>query len=101
MNASSEEPIPHEGPPKRLFWNVAAVIGCMLIFALIVIITVVETAPPEPDIDAETIRQERYSAVSSKSAGRSTTYEWVDKQNGVVRIPVERALQLTAQRYNQ
>ncbi len=54
------------------------------------------TVPPEPRLqvrpntDIEKMRAAAQAALNS--------YGWVDRQAGVVRIPIERAIELTAQR---
>ena len=35
----------------------------------------------------------------AKEAKQATSYEWVDQKAGVVRLPIERAMQLTADQY--
>jgi hypothetical protein len=37
--------------------------------------------------------------VREKEASEATTYGWVDKNAGVVRLPVDRAMELTAEKY--
>lgn len=52
--------------------------------------------PPEPRLQAHPLRD----LVDLRAAENAIleTYGWVDRDAGVVRIPIERALELTAQR---
>jgi hypothetical protein len=45
---------------------------------------------PEPKIDLETLRAEEQTKLH--------TYHWVDKNSGVVGIPIDRAIELVAER---
>ena len=70
-------------------------IGVMLIFILIVFFSYISNTPPhinEQTIDSrkQTLRESR--AMQQEDA---TTYGWVDKSKGIVRIPIERAMELT------
>lgn len=48
---------------------------------------------PEPQLEA--FERQALKELREKEARLTTTYGWVDKDAGVVRIPVERALELT------
>jgi hypothetical protein len=52
--------------------------------------------PPAPRLEAESGQSlEPYRAAEER---KLSTYAWVDRQNGVVRIPIDRAVDLLAQR---
>jgi hypothetical protein len=52
--------------------------------------------PPAPQLEAESGQTlDPYRAAEER---RLTSYGWVDRSNGVARIPIDRAMQLTAQR---
>lgn len=44
-------------------------------------------------------RQETLAALRKSEADRAQTYAWVDKDKKVVQLPIERAMQLTAEKY--
>lgn len=44
-------------------------------------------------------RRKNLRDVRAKEATDATTYGWVDKNAGVVRLPIERAMDLTAEKY--
>ncbi len=72
-----------------------ATIGCFLIFGIIVLITIVYDDKEEVDAKAIEFRQQRYENVTSAAAEQIDSYSWVNKEEGIVRIPVKRAMQLT------
>lgn len=44
-------------------------------------------------------RHEALVTLREKQAKQAATYAWVDQKAGVVQLPIERAMELTAQRY--
>jgi hypothetical protein len=50
--------------------------------------------PPEPRI--EVAPYEQLQQLRAKEEHIQTTYAWVDKDNGVVRVPIDRAIELLA-----
>jgi hypothetical protein len=52
--------------------------------------------PPQPRLEAESGQE--YAAYLAAEQQKLTTYRWVDRQAGSVAIPVERAIDLLAQR---
>jgi hypothetical protein len=46
-------------------------------------------------------RRKTLREVREKEAKDATTYGWVDKNAGVVRLPLERAMDLTAEQYGK
>ena len=52
--------------------------------------------PPEPRLQASPRRD--YQAQVSYENAQLSRYSWIDKQSGTVAIPIERAMQLIAQR---
>ncbi len=84
-------------PKSGFFVTGTAVIGGFLIFVLILVIAYLPNKPaplPEgtktPQERADILRDLR-----AKEVAAATTYGWVDQTKGVVRIPIERAMQLT------
>jgi hypothetical protein len=51
---------------------------------------------PEPRLEQN--ERAEINRFRSGEEQRLNSYDWVDKENGVVRIPIERAMQLIAQR---
>jgi hypothetical protein len=46
-------------------------------------------------------RRKTLREVREKEAKDATSYGWVDKNGGVVRLPLERAMELTAEQYGK
>lgn len=57
-----------------------------------------ESLPPEPRLQVSPAQDMR--ELRAKEDTLLNTYGWVDQQAGVVRIPIERALQLLAERHS-
>ena len=86
-------------PKTGFFVTAAAVIGGFAIFILILVVAYLPNKPtplPEgtktPEERATILRELR-----AKEMAAATTYGWVDQPKGVVRIPIERAMQLTVE----
>jgi len=84
-------------PKTGFFTTAAAVIGGFLIFVLILVVAYLPNKPaPLPE---GTKTQEERAAIlrdlRAKELAGATTYGWVDQTKGVVRIPIERAMELT------
>ncbi len=88
--------------PKNFWVTLAAVIGGFAIFLLILFIAYLPQAPaPLPEgskTPAE--RAALLAETRAKEKSLTTTYGWVDQANGVVRLPVDRAVELTIQELN-
>lgn len=52
--------------------------------------------PPEPRLEVDPLRN--LTSLRAKEEGLLQHYAWVDEQKGIVRIPIERAMELVAQR---
>jgi hypothetical protein len=85
------------------FWiTAAAAVGGFLIFILILVVAYLPNKPaslPEgtktPQERADILRD-----VRAKDTAAANSYGWIDRQNGVVRLPIERAMELTVQELN-
>ena len=44
-------------------------------------------------------RRETLAALNAKHDQQATTYAWVDQKTGVIQLPIERAMELTAAQY--
>ena len=74
-------------------------LGVMLLFALFGIIVLAVIGPMPRGTDYEETRakkrMETLKTVREDAEKSLTTYAWVDKNKGVVRIPISRAMELT------
>ncbi len=89
-------------PKAGFFVTAAAVVAGFLIFVLIVFIAYLpnKAAPipvgsKTPEERATILREMRAKEVAGNS------YGWVDQTKGIVRVPIERAMQLTIDDFNK
>jgi len=116
-------PPPENNPPaappaatrpadRAAFWTaLLAVLGCFVIFLVILGIAYLPQLRKAPQVDLAKIPAEdqwKYTPegriarlqemrVREKAAG---TYTWIDRSKGVVQLPIERAMELTRQELN-
>jgi hypothetical protein len=73
--------------------------GIVLLFALfgVIVLAVIGPAPRESDYEETRAkkRMENLKTSREEAAKALSTYGWIDKNKGVARIPVERAMELT------
>ena len=79
--------------------------GVVLLFALfgVIVLAVVGPAPRGSDYE-ETRAKKRVDNLKTsrdEAAKALTTYSWIDKNKGVARIPIERAMELTVAKLAQ
>jgi hypothetical protein len=85
-------------PKSGFFVTAAAVIGGFLIFVLILVIAYLPNTPTA--IPQGTKTPEERAVILRDLHSReilANNYGWVDQPKGVVRIPIERAMQLTVE----
>jgi hypothetical protein len=88
-----------DAAPKSGFFGTTAVamIGGFLIFALIMIVAYLPNKPGE--LPQGTKTPEERAAILRDLRARETaaanSYGWVDQTKGIVRVPIDRAMQLT------
>lgn len=74
-----------------------AAIGGFAIFVLILVVAYLPTKPeplPEGSLSPEA-RIAALTELRAKEQAAATTYGWVDQPKGVVRLPLDRAVELT------
>ena len=88
---------------SRTPWlTILAVLGGFAIFIFIVNLAYVPKQPA-PLGDGVRTPEQRYAILSelrAKEKQAATTYDWVDQPKGIVRLPIERAAELTIQELN-
>lgn len=97
------DPISHnsmEPSDNRALLSALAWIGVILLFVLIVWIAYLPTRPQPLDQALIEQRKKTLADVRAKQFKLVNSYEIIDAQNKIVRIPVERAMELTIQRLN-
>src|SRR4029077_5158266 len=74
-------------------------LGIVLLFALfgVIVLVVIGLSPRGNDYEEARAkkRMEKLKTVREESEKDLTTYAWIDKNKGVARIPIKRAMQLT------
>ena len=90
-------------PKSGFFITAVAVIGGFLIFVLIVVIAYLPNKPEmlsqgtkTPEERAAILRELR-----ARESAAAHSYGWVDQTKGIVRVPIERAMQLTIEDNNR
>lgn len=74
-------------------------VGVVLLFALfgVIVLAIVGPSPRGDDYERKraTAREEKLKTLREEDAKALTTYGWIDKNKGIARVPVDRAMQLT------
>ena len=99
-------------PDSASFWySTLGILGCFLVFAALLVFAYVPGRTPKVEPGAGLTEDQRIEARITTSEERdarlkalrdaerpaTTTYAWIDKEAGVVRLPIERAMELTVQ----
>ena len=91
---SNERLDPEPSDRKVLF----SALGWLGVFFLFVLIVVIAYLPNRAASQYEVDKAERFEIKRNLDARQerlATTYDWVSQSDGVVRIPIERAMELT------
>ena len=77
--------------------SLLAVIGFFAIFLIILQVAYVPNAAPMAGTGLKTPEERKaiLAELNGKTQTAATSYGWVDKDKGIVRIPLERAIELT------
>jgi hypothetical protein len=88
--------------PSNFWLTTLAVVGVIVIFALILVVAYLPQAPAPLAEGAKTPEQRKTILVEhrAKETKASTGYTWIDQSKGVVQLPIDRAMQLTIQELN-
>lgn len=78
--------------------SVVGAIGSMLLFGFIIFIAYVPNRPEPVNEDIITQRKATLAEVRAAQNEAATTYAWINKEQGTVRIPVSQAMTLAAKR---
>ena len=74
-------------------------LGVVLLFVLfgVIVLAVIGPAPRSDDYEQKRAkaREEKLKTAREEDAKALTTYGWIDKNKGVVRVPISRAMGLT------
>src|SRR5438270_583292 len=90
-------------PSKSNSWAIVlAVIGCFAIFGLILAIAYLPKQPAPLTQGTKSPEERKALLVEqrAKEASAAQNYGWIDQPKGVVRLPIDRAMELTIQDLN-
>ncbi len=88
-----------EPSDRKALYSALGWVGVIFIFVVIVLIA---WAPGRSEDLSEIHREERFrikNEVVAEQERLATSYEWVNESEGVVRIPLERAMEITVAEY--
>jgi hypothetical protein len=89
-----------------VFATFIAIVGCMLALGLVVWLTYLPTRSDTVTVDMSQVpedaqwkysgegRAERLAQMRARESDTLNSYIWVDQQAGVIRVPVDRAIEL-------
>jgi hypothetical protein len=83
--------------------SVIGILGCFALFALLVYIAYLprHQGPYVGDgIRTPAERLAKLEELRSAEQKQSQSYAWIDQSAGLVQLPIDRAMELTVQRYN-
>lgn len=82
--------------------TIAVVLACFALFLLVLYYVYLprRTGPFAGDgMHTAEQRKANLAELRAKQAQQAASYAWVDQKTGVVQLPIERAMELTVQRY--
>ena len=98
---------------RASFWvTFLAAIGCFLIFLVVLFLAYLPGRNLAPEVDLTKIpaeeqwkytakgRQDHLDEIRAREKAAATSYAWIDKDKGIVQLPLDRAVQLTLQELN-
>lgn len=89
--------------PASLF-SVLAILCCFGLFFLLVYLAYLPKQTGAYDqigSYTSTERLEKLSELRANEIEQSSSYAWIDQPAGIVQLPIERAMELTVQRYQR
>jgi hypothetical protein len=110
------EPSQSSPPPsgfaesRTSFWvTFVAIVGCFLIFVIVLFLAYIPQRQSAPEVDLAKIpaeeqwkftpegRQAHLDEQRAKEQAAATSYAWIDKDKGIVQLPLDRAVEITLQ----
>jgi len=73
----------------------AVIIGTLLIVGILINAMIKYTTPPSLTAERAAFRAKNLAELRAANANALTSYDYVDQQRGIVRLPIEQAMQLT------
>ncbi len=80
---------------EKPVWHFGIIfVGACLLFVALVIVVKFSVAVPAIDADRAAVRSKNLAEIRATEATALTTPGWVDQDRGIVRLPIETALQI-------
>ena len=80
---------------------VLGILGAIFLFAIILLIAYLPARPMPVDQLQIEERRATLAEVEGEQHRRAHTYGWIDEPKGIVRIPIERAVELTVRELSE
>ncbi len=100
-NTPEQNPTPSEPGAFRVFLSAAGWIAMMFVFVFIMIVVHFPNRSEPVDSQRVEMRKERLAELRAEQHGIARGYQVVDREEGIVRIPIERARDLMAERLDR
>jgi hypothetical protein len=95
---------------KAGFWvTFLAALGCFVIFLVVLFLAYIPQRRLAPEVDLSKVppeeqwkytpegRKTHLDEMRAREQAAATSYAWIDKNKGIVQLPIDRAMQLTLQ----
>ena len=79
--------------------SLTGIVGAILIFAVILYVAYLPGRPPAVDREVHEERKRKADEARAEGLAKVTGYEIIDKESGLVRIPIEEAMDSTVEAY--
>ncbi len=89
---------PPETSHSNYVLSVLGGLGSMLIVLFILFVAYLPNRPAPLDQAVVEARKERLTELRAKEREKTDSYAWINREQGKVRIPVDRAVRLTVER---
>lgn len=86
---------------SNFLFSFLGAVGAILIFALIIFIAYLPNRPDAVDAQVIADRQEKADSARATSQSKLEGYEVLNAEEGIARIPIEDAMQITLNNYTK
>ncbi len=95
-------PNPHDDPDARpvVLWGI---LGSLVVVAIVIVLTalVFKTEQKLVERRVYAVKYDEGQAELARQQAALHSYRWVDKNKGIVAIPIDRAIELTVREFNR
>ena len=101
------------GGSRAGFWvTFLAAVGCFAVFLIVLYVAYIPQRRLAPEVDLSKIppeeqwkytpegRQAHLDEMRARETAAATCYVWIDKNKGLVQLPIDRAMELTLRELN-